>query len=150
MNESRSQFIILLFSWASYALFAWGYALLSNGRFLPTLGVLITLRLFFSTIEALVSALAWRSYGKKRTVENNLTLLRANKFPKRQFPHDDFLNYLARIENDTSYSQQIKEAAKQWGQALAISEGSGILLGMRMHAAAEEALNIYSPKNEVN
>ena len=55
-------------------------------------------------------------------------------------------NYLGRIENDEGHSEQLKAAAKQWYQVLAFFETSGILVGMRMHAAADDALDIYSPR----
>jgi hypothetical protein len=58
------------------------------------------------------------------------------------------LNYLSRIEDDDAYPQQLKLAAKQWEQTLAFLESAGILIGMRMHAAADEALEMYSPKSE--
>lgn len=148
MNETRTQFIMALFAWIPYALVAWGYTKLSHGSYFSTLGILVAMRLFFSIIESVGSILSWRLYGKKKAIERNLTLLRSNKFPKRQYAHDNFLQYLVRIEQDESCPLQIKSAAKQWEQALALFEDSGILLGMRMYSAADEALNIYSPKDE--
>lgn len=149
MNETRTQFIMVLFVWIPYALVAWGFAQISHGSFFSTLGVLVAIRLFFSIIEFLGSILSWRLYGKKKAIERSLTLLRSNEFPKRQYADDDLLKYLVRIERDETCTLQIKSAAKQWEQALAFFEDSGILLGMRMHSAAEAALNIYSPKHEV-
>jgi hypothetical protein len=75
-------------------------------------------------------------------------MLRANNFPKRQYVHDDFIGYLTRIEIENIYPQQLKMAAKQWEQTLAFFESFGIFLGMRMHDAADAALEIYSPKHE--
>lgn len=148
MNDTRSQIIMALFAWVPYVLLSWGYAKLTDSGFWPALGVLLAIRLFFIVIETLGSVLAWRVYGRKKIIERNLSLLRANNFPKRQYAHDDFLVYLSRIENDDAYSQQLKTAAQQWEQVLAFYETSGIFLGMRMHAAADDALDIYSPKRE--
>ena len=148
MNDTRSHIIMVLFAWIPYVFVSWGYAKLTGSGFWPTLGVLFAVRFFFGVIETLGSILAWRVYGKQKMIERNLSLLRANNFPKRQYAHDDFQNYLGRIEGDEAYSQQLKIAAKQWYQVLAFFETSGILLGMRMHAAANDALDIYSPKRE--
>ncbi|HQR19491.1 MAG TPA: hypothetical protein PKV98_01405 [Burkholderiaceae bacterium] len=148
MYDTRSQIIMAVFAWIPYVLVSWGYAKLTGGSFWPALGVLVVVRLFFSAIETLGSVLAWRIYGRKAVVERNLSLLRASNFPKRQNAHDDFLSYLGRIESDETSSQQLKAAAKQWEQVLAFFESSGILLGVRMHAAADAALDVYSPKNE--
>lgn len=148
MNDTRSQIIMALSAWVPYVLVSWGYAVVSDSSFWFALGVILAIRLFFSVIETLGSILTWRLYGRKKAIEKNLSMLRANDFPKRQYAHDDFLNYLSRIEDDATSPEQLKMAARQWEQALAFFESSGILLGMRMHAAADEALNIYSPKHE--
>lgn len=148
MNDTRSQIIMALSAWMPYVLLSWGYAVVSDGSFWFSLGVILAVRLFFSVIDTFGSVLSWRLYGKKKAIERNLNMLRANNFPKRKYAHDDFLNYLSRIEDNSTFPEQLKVAAKQWEQALAFFESSGIILGMRMHAAADEALNIYSPKHE--
>lgn len=148
MNDTRSQLIMALFAWVPYVLVSWGYAKLSDSGFWSVLGVLLAARIFFSVIETLGSILAWRLYGRKMMIERNLSILRANNYPKRQYAHDDFLNYLSRIEVNDTFPQEIKIAARQWEQVLALFESFGILPGMRMHAAADEALNIYSPKHD--
>ena len=148
MNDTRSEIILALFAWVPYVLVSWGYANFSEGSFWSALGVLLAVRVFFGIIETLGRVIAWRFYGKKKMIERNLNLLHTNNFPKRQYAHDDFLSYLSRIENDYTCPQEIKMAAKQWKQTLAFFENSGILLGMHMHTAADEALNIYSPKHE--
>jgi hypothetical protein len=114
-------------------------------EFWVALGVLLAIRLFFSIIEALGGILSWRVYGKKVMIERNLKLLRANHFPKREYAHDDFAGYLARIEQGPKYSEQLKAVAQQMYFVLSFFESAGMLSGMRMHAAADEALNIYSP-----
>lgn len=135
-----------VFACVPYVLASWGCAKFSEVGFWPALGGIVAIRLLFGIVETLGSALAWHLYGKNQMIERNLSMLRSNNYPKRRFAHDDFLNYLSRLEEDDACPQQIKIAAKQWEQALAFFEGSGILLGMRMHAAADDALNIYSPK----
>jgi hypothetical protein len=74
-------------------------------------------------------------------------MLRANNFPKREYQHDDFLGYLARIE-DGPYGDSVKTSTKEIYFLLSTFENMGILLGMRMHAASEAALETYSPKAE--
>ena len=139
-------FITLVFAWIPYALLSWCYAQIMDGDFWKVLGVLIAARLFFSVIETIGSIFSWRLYGKKKVVQLNLNILQFNNFPKRELEHDDFSNYLARIETSDDYSVQLKAVAKNWEQSLTFFEHTGILIGMRMHAAADEALNIYSPK----
>lgn len=146
MNDTRSQIMMMLFAWLPYVLVSWGYAKLSDGKFWSALGVLVAIRIFFSVIEALGSVLAWRLYGRKRQIERNLSMLRASNFPRREHSHEDFLTYLCRIEDDEAYSLQLRTTASQWRQVLAFFEDSGILLGMRMRDAADEALKFYSPK----
>ena len=87
-------------------------------------------------------------HGKNLLVQQTLTLLRANGFPNRRYAHDDFLGYLARIENNSEYSEQVKTVAKQMEFCLQFLETVGIRAGMRGHAAAEEALNLYSPQSK--
>ena len=147
---NNPQIIMSLFAWVPYVLVSWGYSKLTHDSFWLALGVLLVIRIFFSIIETLGSVLTWRLYGRAKMVEINLSTLRNNNFPKRQYAHDDFGSYLSRIENDyeKNYPEQLKAVARQWDQTLVQSESFGILLGMRMHAAAEEALNIYSPKAE--
>jgi hypothetical protein len=150
MNDTRSQIIMGLFAWVPYVLVSWAYAKLSDGSFWAALGVLLGVRLFFGVIETLGSVLAWRVYGRKKAIEANLAVLRASAFPRRTYRHDDFLNYLSRIEDDESCTGDVKAAAKQWHQTLALYESMGILVGMRMHAAADAALDIYSPRNDAS
>ncbi len=138
-------FITQGFAWIPYVLLSWGYAQVMDGDFWKVLGVLMAARLFFSVIETIGSIFSWRLYGKKKIVQLNLNILRFNNFPKREID-DDFLNYLARIEINDSHSMQLKAVAKNWEQSLAFFEHTGILIGMRMYAAADEALDIYSPK----
>jgi hypothetical protein len=146
MNFMNPTFITQGFAWIPYVLLSWGYAQVMDDNFLKVLGVLIAARLFFSTIETIGSIFSWRLYGKKKIVQLNLNILEFNNFPKRDFEHDDFLNYLARIEINDDFSVQLKVVAKNWEQSLAFFEHTGILIGMRMHAAAADALDIYSPK----
>ena len=75
--------------------------------------------------------------------------MKNSNFPKREVESDDFLTYLNRIENNDDNLLQLKVAAKNWQQSLFFYENTGILIGMRMNAAANEALDIYSPKKIV-
>lgn len=152
MNDTRSRVIVALFAFVPYALVAWGYMALTNGAakdFWAALGVLVGVRIFFSIIETLGGVLTWHLYSKRLVIGKNLEFLRANGFPKRKYSHDDFLSYLVRIEDDPEQPTALRTAAREMHSVLGSCENMGILLGMRMHCAAEAALEIYSPKAEV-
>lgn len=151
MNDTRSRIIMSLFAFVPYLLVSWAYMAVVNGDsgdFWKALGLLVAVRFFFSVIETLGTVISWRLYGKRFMVNKFVELLRANNFPKRKYAHDDFLNYLARIEDDPSCPATVKASAKEIYFLLSTFESMGILLGMRMHSASDAALDVYSPKAE--
>jgi hypothetical protein len=151
MNDTRSRITFALFAFVPYILVSWAYMAIVSGNsreFWSAFGVLIGARFFFSVIETIGSILSWRLYGKKLMTRKFLFLLQSNNFPKREYEHDDFSNYLARIDDGLQYSMSIKTAAKDIYSLLSTYESIGILLGARMHAASEAALDAYSPKSE--
>jgi hypothetical protein len=151
MGDVRSQFIMALFAWVPYMLVSFAYMKLTEGSwkdFWVALGALIVVRLFFGIIEMLGGSLAWRMYGKKLMVNKHLQLLHANKFPTRQYSHDDFSAYMSRIADDPDSPAPLIVLAKEATHSLELAENLGILIGMRVHSAAEAALDIYSPKSE--
>ena len=132
-----------------YLLVAWGVTEFIDGQtrtFWITLAVLVVTRLVFAFIECLGGILVWRLHGRELMVTNFLRVLRENKFPKRYYRHDDFLNYLSRVEEDESSSQALRFEVKAWNSLLLMWENSGVLVGARMHAATEIALERYSPR----
>ncbi len=150
MKVLRASIIIALFSLMPYLLVSWAYTEFTGGgskQFWGAFWVLIAVRLFFGVIETLGGILSWRFYGKKLMINKFLGLLRANNFPKREYQHDDFSAYLARIE-DRGYADSTKTCAKEIGFLLSTFESMGTLQGMRIHAASEAALEAYSPKSE--
>jgi hypothetical protein len=151
MNNTKSALILVAFSFVPYLAVAWGYKSLVDGgskEFWTAVGILVGVRLFFSIIETLGGILSWRAYGRSVMVQRFLELLRTNSFPKRTYAHDDFLNYLARIDDDPACPHSVKASAKEIHFMLEVFESLGILLGMRMHSAAELALEQYSPRTE--
>lgn len=151
MNDKRSQIVLAIFVLVPYVLVSWAYMALADGgtkEFWSAFGALVAARTFFSLIETVGSVLSWRLYGKKLTVEKFLLFLRTNNFPKREYAHDDFLNYLARIDDGPQYPGSVKYAAKEIHSLLATYESIGILIGARVHAASEVALNAFSPRSE--
>lgn len=172
MNNTRSLIITILFSFVPYVLVSWGYAELTHGdskEFWSALGVLLLARLFFSIIETLGSVLSWRLYGKKIMVNMFVELLRVHNFPKREYAHDNLSAYLYRImeerpppspwdfviadagvgDDEAEYPASLKTAAREMSQVLEASQSfDGILAGVRMHSAAEAALDIYSHRSE--
>lgn len=150
MKDTHANIMIALFSVVPYLLVSWAYMEFANGgtkEFWTAFGVLIAVRLFFSVIETLGSIVSWRIFGKKLMVDKLLRLLRENNFPKREYRHDNFMGYLSRVEGGP-YAESVKTSAKEIYFLLATYESMGILLGMRMHAASEAALEAYSPKAE--
>ena|SRR5665647_1041225 len=151
MNDTRSRIILALFAFVPYMLVSWAYMTLSEGNtrdFWGAFGVLIGARFFFGVIETIGSVISWRLYGKKLTMDKFLLILRTNNFPKREYAHDDFLCYLARIDDGPQYPTSIKTAAKEIYSLLLTYESIGILPGARMHAASDAALDVFSPKSE--
>jgi hypothetical protein len=151
MTDTKSTIIVMLLAWVPYSAVAWGYMVLTDGTaktFWYALGTLVAARLFFSIIEGLGGILSWRIYGKRVAVQRSLAILRANNFPKRRYAEEDFQNYLAGIEDDPECPESVKKGANEIQLVLSAFERFGILLGMRMHSAAEAAFDLYSPKSE--
>ena len=156
MSDTKSQLIVFAFSLVPYALVSWGYTELTNGNiqtFWIAIGTLFGVRFFFSIIETIGGVLTWRLYGRKVMIEKALLLFRSNKFPMREYKHDDLeyqyeglLGYLARIEDNGEISPSIKRVAKDLETMLTMWENQGILVGARMYSATEAALDIYAPK----
>lgn len=141
----------MLFALIPYLLVSWAYMAFVNGdasQFWRAFAALYAARLFFSVIDTIGDALAWRLHGKKLMTEKFLLILRANNFPKREYAHDDFTNYLARIGDLSNFSTSVSASAKEIYLLLSTFEGIGIFPGARMHAATEAALDVYSPKSE--
>lgn len=149
MTDTRARITMGLFAFVPYVIVSWAYMALVDGgarHFWSAFGVLVAVRLFFGGIETVGSVLSWRLYGRKSMVNKFLHFLRANNFPKRKYAHDDFQNYLARIEGGP-YTASVKASAKEINFLLSTFESMGILLGMRMHSASEAALDAYSPRS---
>ena len=141
---------ISIFSVIPYLLVAWGYKELTNGdtkTFWIALGVLLGSRLFFFIIERLGDILSWRLYRRKIVVDNALTFLKANGFPPRKDPDDDFLGYLGSIQRDPECAASLRKSAFDLEKILAAIEQIGILVGARTWDAWDAALNIYAPKS---
>ena len=129
-----------------YAAVAWVGAQVFYLPFWKAFGGLVAARTFFSVIESVVAFLNWRLTGRPAAVQGFLAMLRANNFPPRENAHDDFLGYLARLDSDYQPTPDYRRAAKELYTLLASTEAQGILAGMRMHAASDAALDLYSPK----
>jgi hypothetical protein len=135
-------------SLAVYAAFAWLNAQIFDLQFWKVFGGLVAIRAFFSLIEGVATFLNWRLAGRPAAVQGFLAVLPANDFPPRENAHDDFLGYLARLDSDYQPKPDYPRAAKELYTLLASTEAQGILVGMRMHAASDAALDIYSPKSK--
>jgi hypothetical protein len=60
-------------------------------------------------------------------VKEAVAFLRTNGFPARQDAHDNFLTYLARIQDDPQYPAALRESAKEMEPTLALIEQVGII-----------------------
>ncbi len=67
-DDSFAYFVVFAFSWLPYLALAWAFMKLTDEGhardFRLALGVLLALRLFFSTIEAVGGFFLWRLYGR--------------------------------------------------------------------------------------
>jgi len=149
MHSTKDRIILALFSLVPYVLCSLAFVAFTDRAprdFWIALFVLIGLRWFFSLIETLGGVLMWRAYGFRNAVAKNLLVLRANGFPKERETDDDFLSYLQRIRDDSGAHFALRASAREFEAVLRLAEESGILLGMRTHAAADAAFDIHSPK----
>lgn len=134
-----------------YILVTWGYTKLTGGdtkAFWVALGALLGIRLFFLIIETLGDVLSWRLYRRGIAVGNAIAFLKANGYPPRKYSHDDFLNYLARIQGDSEYPETLRTSALQMERILAAFEQLGILGGARAWTVFDAALDLYAPKTQ--
>ena len=149
MNDTKIGLIKVGVSMVPYLLIALACAEFTDERaktFWLALGSLIAARQFFAFIECVSGIIVWRVYGREFIVSNFLRVLRENKFPLRYYQHDDFLNYLSRVSDDCASSQALRFEVKAMEAMLLMWENSGFLVGARMHAATEIALERYSPR----
>lgn len=144
----KTQLIGGMIAFIPYLVIAWGFTKITEVTFWPALGWLLGVRLIFAIVETLGGVLAWRVYGRGKAVDGMLQFLRANKFPKRRWRYDDFMDYLSSIEKDDASPRELRSSAREMQTLLGLYENVGILPGMRMHSASEAALEIYSPKAE--
>ena len=149
MSEIRSHLIVSAIAAVPYLGVAWLFAELGGVHFWVALGVLLAARLFFAAVEWVGGILVWRFYGRKHMVQRNLLMLRSNKFPPPAPGSRDALSYLSQLQDDPNASPQVRNAAKEMRFVLATFENLGALRGMRMHSAADEAVQRYSQENGV-
>ena len=146
MNEMKAGWIAFGFAMIPYLAVAWAYSFFTEGRwpaFWTAFGFLSAARIFFSIIETLGGVLAWRLFYRKQAVENYVQLFRANQFPPKEYYDDDFGNYSARLTTGHSQKPDAIKACQDLESILLMTERSGILRGMRIHAAVETAFERY-------
>jgi hypothetical protein len=146
MDQSASSGILLALSLIPYAAVSWAYAAFVDGGwpdFWKCFGLLSVVRVFFSVIEGMGGILVWRIYGRRVAVAHWLKYFRENKFPPKEYASDDFGNYRARLMSVYKRPVDVPFLASEIDSWLASCEQRGILLGMRMNAAVEEAFRRY-------
>ena len=146
MNETASAGIVFALSIIPYAAVSWAYAAFVDGGwpdFWKCFGVLSAIRFFFSVIEGVGGILVWRIYGRRVAVAHWLKFFRENNFPPKEYASDDFGNYRARLAACYRRRADAPYLASEIEVLLLSYEHRGILIGMRMHAAIEEAFRRY-------
>jgi hypothetical protein len=149
MSYLNQSLIVFVISLLPYALISWVYIALTEAGardFWIAIGVLLLIRLFFAVIESFGAFLLWRIYGRRVTTDKLVAILRSSGFPMRVYAHDDFSNYVDRIKTDPAASPALRTAAWQLESMLTQHDEAGIFAGLRMRAAADAALEIYSPR----
>jgi hypothetical protein len=145
--------IISSFSLIPYLVVAWGYREMTEGdanAFWIALSVLLGVRLFFSVIEKLGNVLYWRLYGRKLAVGNAVAFLNASEYPPRKYFHDNFGNYLVRIQNGPECPATLRRSAVDIEHMLSMIEQLGISVGARAHSTFEAALDVYAPPSQAS
>jgi hypothetical protein len=146
MNETASASIVFALCLVPYAAVSWAYAAFVDGGwpdFWKCFGVLTAVRLFFSVIEGMGGILVWRIYGRSVAVAHWLKFFRENNFPPKEYASDDFGNYRARLMALYKRPTDVPYLASEIESLLLSYEQRGILVGMRMNAAIEEAFRRY-------
>jgi hypothetical protein len=147
-RDFKTQFIGNLIASAPYLLVVGAVAaLLPSVSFWQALLLLIGIRFTIGLVETLGLVLAWRVYGREKAVIDFVALLHYNRFPGRYCKDDDFLRYLARIENDDTLDPDVRHSGREMGSLLGMYESMGMLQGARMHNVSERALEAYSPRS---
>ena len=103
-------------------------------------------RFMIGLVETLGLIFSWQVYGREKAVMNFVAVLHHNEFPGRYTKGDDFLHYLARIEDDDALDAHVRQSAREIGSLLKMYETIGLLQGARMHNVSERALEAYSPR----
>jgi len=112
--------------------------------------VLLGVRRCFSVIETLGNVLDWRLYGRKLAVGNAVAFLKASEYPTRKYSHDNFGNYLARIQDDPEYPATLRRSVREIEHMLPMVEQVGISVGVRAHSTFEAALDVYAPPSQAS
>jgi hypothetical protein len=147
LNQAKLLFAAVLIFFLPYPIAAGAYVAVTHGdamTFLNALGALVVIRSFFALIEAFGSVLLWRSHGRTFLAHRNLESLRANKFPTRALRAEDATGYLKSIEENSANAPELRIAAARMNASLMTAESAGILFGMHVHQAIDDALDVYS------
>ena len=140
-RDFKTQFVGNQIASAPYLLIvAVVVVLVPSLSFWKALVLLIGIRFMIGLVETLGLVLSWGIYGREKAVIDFVALLHHNKFPGRYCKSDDFLNYLARIEDDETLEPEVRHSAREMGSLLGMYESVGMLQGARMHNVSERAL----------
>jgi hypothetical protein len=145
---SDSSFVVLTFvSWPlPNLLIAWAYTTFVGGHsrdFWIAFGVLVVVRLVFSSFDVLVNLLTWKLYRKRFVVDAIVKDFRRFNFPKRD-PDEDWLEYLSRIQGTESLPFGTRRAAAFMEGQMDIQDKSGIAQGVQSESALKAAIKMWT------
>jgi hypothetical protein len=144
-DDSSAAFVSFVCFCLPYLALAWAYMELTDGRagdFWIALGVLLTLRFFFFTIEALAGLVMWWLYGRRFAIRKMLAVLRTNEFPPRQ-PGERVYQYFHRIQRASDCPPWLRDLTQEFELEAAKFIGRGWIHRRRIASAMQEALERY-------
>jgi hypothetical protein len=92
MRGAKTALLVLFFSIVPYALMAWAWAAMTDGRanaFWTALGALIVARIFFVVIEWIGRVISWHLYGRQFTVNWLVSAFRHPKVQPNEMADDE-------------------------------------------------------------
>jgi len=113
--------------------------------FWPVLGAIVAARLCFGLLDVIGGVISWHMVGRRVAVANWLARLRANQFPPREYANDDASTFFMRIHENNRLPEVMRFTAREAEVLLESSASQGRFVEARMNAAADAALEAYSP-----
>ena len=126
---------------------AWAFTAITDGNsstFWTAFVVLIGIRIFFTVVDSLFSALSFTFYRKKFVVQQLVNDFRRFEFPKREDLNEDWLAYLKRLQEAESLPFTVRRTAAFLEGQYELADKSGFVMGRQSEAVMEAAVNAWS------